>query len=346
MRIDTKNILPLQVSFFQHKGAKQSVSISLIDALQSFGNGTYDCPIKQMQEFLSQGNHEEYSILKAKLPAITFCGEFNGGHAKGNMVRYSNLLIIDIDKLSEEEYNRVKKCLSEDEYVFAYWTSPSGNGIKGLMYLTYPIEIFLDDISDYHTHAFRQVKEYFTNTHAIDLDKSGSDTSRLCFVTSDKDIVVKDWGKPFEVDLSNYSTLVTADTHRVSKPRKRQTVSPDLALPKSFLNPTGKNNLKHRQEIQSILKFLKKKKKSITYCYDNWYRTAFAIANSFSCDLGEKYFLELCRLDGAMHDETASRKILIYSYENSRGLINFSTIIHFAMEQGYVKTKRGSIEGG
>lgn len=342
MHIDANEILDLLVSYFEHTGSKRTSAITLKEALDSFRDGIYGDRIEALRKL----NTEEYRIEKTKLPAITFCGEFEGGHAKSNLVKYNNLLILDVDKLSDDEIKRIKGCFNNDDYVFSYWTSPSGQGMKGLIYLSYPIDIFLDDISRYHTFAFRQVRDYFLQTHNIELDNSGSDTSRLCFVTVDEDIITKTRVKPFAIDLSGYVATPLIIAPRPTKSRTVEREAPALVLDKRFLNPNAKNNPRHKQEILAIIKFLKKKNRSITHCYDNWYRTAFGIANTFSCDLGEKYFMELCRLDGAKHDEDASKKILIYSYENSMGLIGFGTILHFATEQGYVKSKRDSIEGG
>jgi hypothetical protein len=64
---------------------------------------------------------------------------------------------------------------------------------------------------------------------------------------------------------------------------------------------------------------------------------AFAVANTFTHDVGERYFLRLCRLDGTNHDEVGSKKLLRYCYLNSRGKITFRTIIRFAILNGYKK---------
>ena len=109
------------------------------------------------------------------------------------------------------------------------------------------------------------------------------------------------------------------------------------------MNPKGKNASEHRIEISKIIKYLDKKNLSITSNYDNWYRVGYAIANTFTSDLAKEYYLKLCRLDGACHNEEESVKMLIYCYDNSKGYINFGTIIHLAQEQGY---KRGGSKGG
>ncbi|MCX5844622.1 MAG: hypothetical protein NT022_12915, partial [Deltaproteobacteria bacterium] len=111
-----------------------------------------------------------------------------------------------------------------------------------------------------------------------------------------------------------------------------------------LLNPQGKNAAQDRATIRSITKFLTKHKKSITHSYPNWYRVAFAIANTFTHDIGEEYFLRLCRLDGIKHDEIQSKNLLRYCYETSKNEISFKTVVYLAREEGF-KVLGGS-EGG
>ena len=87
--------------------------------------------------------------------------------------------------------------------------------------------------------------------------------------------------------------------------------------------------------MKNIIKYLTKNKLSITNSYDEWYRVAIIIANSFTYDVGEKYFLQLSQLDKSKYNEVECKNILIDCYENSRGEINFNSIIHLASEKGF-----------
>ena len=101
------------------------------------------------------------------------------------------------------------------------------------------------------------------------------------------------------------------------------------------MNPEGKNKPQHREILNTLIRFLRKKHLSITENYEQWFRVAFAIANTFSCDIGLKYYLQLCELDGIRFDEIGSRKILKYCYENSNGDITFATILFYAQKVGF-----------
>jgi hypothetical protein len=85
----------------------------------------------------------------------------------------------------------------------------------------------------------------------------------------------------------------------------------------------------------SIVTYLTKRQISITASYDRWVRVALAIADTFTYDVGKKYYLDLCRLDGGAHDEDGSIRLLESCYNNSHGKITFGTIRHFAQGHGY-----------
>jgi len=332
----------LEVSLFDHKGVKKTVCINLFDALRSFKIGIYKQSILKLRQILDTGNREDYSILKSKLPAITFCGKFVGGHKKENLSTYNHLLIIDIDNLDTFELNRIKECLHNDDYIFAFWESPSMRGVKGLISISYNAPFTFDGPHSYHKYAFSVISEYFTNTYNITLDSSGSDISRLCFVSYDPNLIIKNQYLSFYVDTTRINSM-TPVTKSLNQKIKQKKISNNLQFDKRHLNSLGKNSPQTRTEMAKILRYLTRRKLSITSTYDNWYRVGYAIANTFSCDLGERYYMKLCRLDGPHHDEEESKKMLIYCYNNSKGVIKFATIIHLAQQLGY---KRDGGKGG
>lgn len=105
--------------------------------------------------------------------------------------------MIDIDKLNELEMERVKSVLYEDDLIAAFWESPSGKGFKGLVHLDYPPELMGRSVMDRHKIAFRQLFSFLLANYDIELDKSGSDVCRLCYMSADKYLVIKKEAKPF-----------------------------------------------------------------------------------------------------------------------------------------------------
>lgn len=87
--------------------------------------------------------------------------------------------------------------------------------------------------------------------------------------------------------------------------------------------------------MQAIIKFLNKKNLSITTSYEEWYRVSLAIANTFTHEIGEKYFLKLSSLDNEKYDESNCKNMLLNSYGLQTGEIKFNTIVYFANKLGY-----------
>jgi len=215
---------------------------------------------------------------------------------------------------------------------------------KGLVAIKYNIENKEYDIDFRHKYAFEQLVEYFKSKYNISLDESGSDTTRLCFLSHDPGLVLKKSFELFEIDeIENGKSQNTKNRASLRNRNLKPISQKDL-----LLNPKKKNDPRDRNIIQSIIKYLLKRNLSITNSYEEWYRVAYAIANTFTHDIGEKYYLRLCQLDGSKYDEIGSKNMLGYCYENSRGDINFSTIVFFAKEKGYKNKKQvgGSTEGG
>ena len=298
----------------------------------------YSVQVRNLRQLLYNGNDEGYGIHKKTLPSVTFCATFNEKRKKELLKSYNSLIVIDIDKLSRDEFIRVKQVLKSDKYVFSFWESPSQKGLKGLVALSYDFALNLSNLDKAHRSAFQKLSTYFLNTHQIELDESGSDTTRLCFLSFDPNILIK--------EVINYFTVSEKDLI-VSKEKVGITKTKTI-ISKSgrdiLFNPKNRNIPENRKAIQAIIRFLSKRGLSITNNYEEWYKVAYAIANSFTHDIGEKYYLSLCKLDGLKYNETASKNMLQYCYENSSDRIKFNTIIFLATKKDYqMNSQRGEV---
>ena len=142
--------------------------------------------IEKIRELTLAG--EDVSDLKKQLPSVLFHGEFTKEVTKTKsdgvtyqskrddscITKHSGFLILDFDKCSIVDK---KRQLMQDQYVFACWISPSGNGVKALIRCEPSIE-----------------KHYGMYTALIDrypdLDTTSRNISRLCFESYDPDIYV------------------------------------------------------------------------------------------------------------------------------------------------------------
>lgn len=332
--LNAKKIFFKKVSFQKNAYAPLTHELTIENVLSGIKEQRLISFISNLRYLLSNGDNREYNERKKMLPGVTFCATFNKKRQRDKIKEYNELIVIDIDKLDSYQLTKYKSILMGDEYVLTFWESPSKLGLKGLIPISFDNEI--DDIDIAHKIAFKKLVQYFRDEYNIELDESGSDTTRLCFLSSDSNLVLK----------SNYNNFAICDDDfnkfKSKVVRKEKNKNPKVKIISKkaiLLNPEGKNSPKDRLVMSSIIRFLTKRGLSITDSYDKWYRVAFAISNSFTHDIGEKYFLKLCRLDGKKHFKIESENLLLSCYESTYGEISFNTIYHYAKELGYKQKK-------
>jgi len=329
--MEIAKFLNKKISYQTDTWAPFSKEITIGEILNEIKNGTYKISVDKLRQFLNDGDIEAYKAEKLKLPAVTFCGTFNESRKKEQLKEYNSLIVIDIDKLNSEELIRTKAALNADEYVFALWISPSNNGIKGLVALNFNFD-FSNNLDNAHKSAFNKLKKHFEEQHQIFLDSSGSDTTRLCFVSNDENLVLKDIAKNFKIEQQDLSVVYAAYEKEESAKIKIEHQSIKDAL----YNPDGKNKNIYRSEIKNIINYLTKKNISIADKYENRYRIAYAICNTFTFDIGKKYFMDICRLD-TNYNEPKAVKLLEYCYENNTGWTKYNFIKELVKNNGYTK---------
>lgn len=337
---EINDILNFKVSFQENTWTNvSSIEPTIKNALDAIQSDKYKHQVTDLRTNLDKGNLDYYNDYKKRLPAVTFSATFNTNRTKENVKQYNSLIVLDIDKLSTEKIEICYKQLLEDEFVFSFWRSPSNKGFKGLVQLEF-IDISDDiDLNTKHKSAFKKLSTYFQNKYSLELDKSGSDISRLCFLSYDTKLVRKEISKRFQV--TNDDINIVAPKTNNGKTGKVRFVSNRDAL----YNPAERNNQCNRKLMTDIIRHLTNKNLSITFSYSEWCKVAMAIANSFTYDIGLNYFRKLSKLDGAKYNEIHCTNFLLNCYETKNGKVTFSSIIHLANEKGY-KTKQQKIKEG
>jgi len=117
----------------------------------------------------------------------TFSGVFTSRNDK-KIVQHSGLMAVDFDHLPNLE--KVRQSLLVDEYFDTelLFVSPSGDGLKWII----PIDTTTTPHSDY----FAAVANYILQTYGIEVDKSGRDISRACFLPHDPQAYINPLYKP------------------------------------------------------------------------------------------------------------------------------------------------------
>lgn len=336
---EMNDIFNFRVSFQENTWTSVSlVEPTIKNVLDAIQSDKYKHQITDLRTNLDKGNVDYYNDYKKRLPAVTFSGTFNANRTRENVKYYNNLIVLDIDKLSKEQIEICYNQLLEDEFVFSFWRSPSNNGFKGLVQIE-----FLDisdeiDLDSKHKSAFTKLSTYFQNKYSLELDKSGSDISRLCFLSYDTKLVRKETHKKFQVTNNDIITVILKKNSKTGKVKY-------INNRDDLYNPLGRNNKYDRKLMTDIIRYLTNKNLSITFSYSEWCKVAMAIANTFTYDIGLNYFIKLSKLDETKYNEIYCTNFLINCYETKSGNVGFASIIYLANEKGY-KTKQQKIKEG
>lgn len=128
---------------------------------------------KVVEELRSTSDAE----IKKQLPGACFAGTFKH-RSKHGLIQASGFMILDLDKfIDEDAFQDWRKKIESDQYTFACWRSPSGNGLKILVKI--PVD------PDNYKSYFDSIKDHYNCNY---WDGSGSDISRFCFESYDPDL--------------------------------------------------------------------------------------------------------------------------------------------------------------
>jgi hypothetical protein len=148
--------------------------------------------IETLRKQLVEGNKTAYNQAKKSLLAFSPSGTFANGRKADLLETYTQYIILDIDKLSQETLQNIKQTVQEIPYTLTCFTSPSGAGVK--------IIVEVDSESADHCNAYNQVKTFYEAQLQQTIDRSGKDVSRLCFYSYDPDIFINENHLIFEID--------------------------------------------------------------------------------------------------------------------------------------------------
>ncbi|MEY3501009.1 MAG: hypothetical protein RL308_2678 [Bacteroidota bacterium] len=148
--------------------------------LDEIRTGKYKPGIIYLRKSLAENKKEAYNKAKKSLPAFTPSGKFVGGRKLEYLADYSSCIILDIDKLTDAVLQNAKNLAAQNEFTFASFISPSGNGLKIL------VKINSDKAN--HKEAFLLVQAHYESILKLEIDKSGKDVTRLCFYSWDENL--------------------------------------------------------------------------------------------------------------------------------------------------------------
>ena len=124
---------------------------------------------------------------KKMLPCVMF--SCTTGIDKSDIRSYSGSMILDFDHL--DNLNTHYNALCKDKHSRLVFVSPSGSGLKVLVEFDFPLlETSMEQITAFHAHAFTCMEKYYKQKYDLDVDQSGKNINRLCFLPSGLDFLV------------------------------------------------------------------------------------------------------------------------------------------------------------
>ena len=160
-----------QISYFKNCRSKKPLKVNFDAALHWIKSGSSKELIDKIRKAKDQ---EQKDALKANLPGVTFGGVFKG---RTDLIASSGFACLDFDKVSDLE--QLKASLRASKYIYSFWLSPSGNGVKALVQI--PIVESKVEYQSYYKAILRRFKE-------LNPDIATKDINRLCFESYDPDL--------------------------------------------------------------------------------------------------------------------------------------------------------------
>lgn len=174
------DLMKRTISFFPSLRHTTHSSDTMVgDVLARIRRGTWSAPIQSVRDALRQQGKAAADGAKKKLPAVTFSGTFTKRENSG-LKAHSGLLCMDFDTLGERLAPSLT-ALKADPHSIAIFKSPSGTGLKVLVAI---------DSND-HTAAFQSAERHYAEL-GLTADPTGKDVARLCYVSSDPDIWLRE----------------------------------------------------------------------------------------------------------------------------------------------------------
>ena len=89
------------------KGVSVSGNKYFNQILSEIENGQHKLIVERIQKLIYDGKIEEAAKLKLNLPAFAPSGIFRVGHKKENLSVFSQIVILDYDKINSELYDQI-----------------------------------------------------------------------------------------------------------------------------------------------------------------------------------------------------------------------------------------------
>ena len=149
-------------------------TVNISDVFSLISGDTYKDATERLRNISNGNDAKEFKA--SNFDYVTFSGVFTS-RRETSLLQYSGLIVIDFDHLLD--LNKTKEQLINDPELETelLFVSPSGDGLKWVVNVGVEVEE--------HRPCFIGVANYLSKTYQLEVDSSGKDISRACFLPYD-----------------------------------------------------------------------------------------------------------------------------------------------------------------
>lgn len=158
-----------------------------------------------IRQHLTANDIATADFIKGELPSVTFSARFIGGRRYDKLIEYNGEIPIDLDKKTPEELARISAAVTGSPFTHISFTSPKGNGYKLTVQTSLPDSTLPqspEEVRNYHAHAYDQVAALYEELCQTDIDESGKDMTRICYLPHDENAYLNPAPQFLIVDLN------------------------------------------------------------------------------------------------------------------------------------------------
>lgn len=228
-----------------------------------------------------------------KFDYVTFSGTFST-RSDSKLINYSGLIVLDFDHL--KNVDETATLLLADEFLstLLLFRSPSGDGLKWVISSDYVIEQTAQggDFTEHHTTYFSALANYCRTTYGLEIDASGKDISRACFIPHDAQAILLEARETKKFDVAHWAA---------------QTIKKTVKIPKNTKPVPKPGTIDGESNFEKVLALIEQQGVDIAPEYNDWLAVGFALADEFGAG-GETYFHRICRLHSEYNESACSKQ--------------------------------------
>jgi hypothetical protein len=264
----------LQFSYFKGgiKNAKNSTDISFEKAVKILQS---EDSRKKIALIRDAKDKSVLKVLKSNLDYFTWSGTFRH-RTESKLLKHSGLICIDLDEQRKDktfniqDAQFIKEEISNSPYTLLCFLSPSGKGLKVVHRISPEPAL--------HKAAFEWLRKYYAETWNVEVDESGSDVTRACFISYDAELFCNPDAK--EIPLQQPAPVSDIAPAKKKSPQAAVDPAPDESNVEGLLQkktpapePVGTAAKKLRVDLERALfcaDQIEQRKIDITQAYDDW----------------------------------------------------------------------------